>query len=118
MPRHSSTSRRAAAMSGLEGKLAKYALAGGAVLGAPFAAHADTIFYSGPLNQTISGNGGSLTVNFLGSASMTLSTRDTPNSGFFENFASLTGASTTFVANAGNPAALNFGDIISTANAT
>lgn len=39
--------------SSLEAKLARYALAGSALLSLPAAAHADNFFYSGPLNVSV-----------------------------------------------------------------
>jgi hypothetical protein len=85
--------------------------------------HAGTVYYSGILNDTVSGNtgpGDSVTVNFPGTAALTLLTKTTgAASSFYENYASVSGASMNFVSgNGGNPAALSFGSIIATANAT
>jgi hypothetical protein len=75
------------------------------------------------LNDTVSGNtapGNSVTVNFPGTAALKLLTTTsgsaTPS---YENFASVNGTSMNFVSgNGGNPAALSFGSVISTANPT
>ena len=111
-------SRKKPSLSKLESKLARYALAGGAVLGAPLVSHAGTVYYSGVLDQTVSGStgpGNSLSLNFPGTAVLSLMTGN--NS--YVNFASVSGTSMSFVSgNGGLPAALSFGSIIATANAT
>lgn len=117
----SRASRRAFPFAKLDRKLAKYAIAGGAILGAPFTVHAGTI-YSGILDSTVSGNtspGNTLTVDFPGSATLSLATTTTGGStGWYKNVASVSGTSMSFVDSGGEPAALSFGNIISTANAT
>jgi hypothetical protein len=102
---------------GIEKKLAKYALAGSAILGMPFAAQASGIQYSGLLNQPIT-DGNTFTV-FLpiggSSASFTIAASSSPG----VQSITVTGTNTNFVDDASNnPLALNFGDLITTANAT
>jgi hypothetical protein len=102
---------------GIEKKLAKYALAGSAILGVPMAANAGAIQYSGLLNQPIT-DGNTFTV-FLpiggSSASFTIAASSSPG----VQSITVTGTNTNFVDDASNnPLALNFGDLITTANAT
>jgi hypothetical protein len=97
--------------SNLESRLIRYALAGGAVLGAPMAANAG-IVYSGLIDATFSGNSS----NFLSPLDFTLSTTD---NGDGTGAVSVSGPVTTFfVPGTEGPAAMNFGDLISLANAT
>jgi hypothetical protein len=99
--------------NGIEKKLARYALAGGAVLGLPCAA-AGTIQYSGTLNQSIT-DGNSYQVLLPGSTSFTIAAEHAGD--FNENLVS--GLDVTFVDDlSGLPVAMNFGDLITTANAT
>jgi hypothetical protein len=100
--------------NGIDKKLARYALAGGALLGLPCTAGANTIEYSGILNQSIT-DGNSYQVLLPGSTSFTIAAQ---NSGDVnENLVS--GSGVTFVDDlSGLPVAMNFGDLITAANAT
>ncbi len=106
--------------TGFERKLGRYALAGTALLGLPAIAQAGPIFYSGPLNETVT-NGNTLTVNLpvVGpSASFTISATTGTTPRFFQSI-DVSGTDTSFVDDASNfPVDLNAGDIISAANAT
>jgi hypothetical protein len=98
---------------GIEKKLARYALAGGAALALPCAASATTILYSGLLNQQIS-DGNSYQVLLPGSTSFSI----TALSAEFTQEVDVSGSGVTFVDDSSPlPKALNFGDLITTANA-
>jgi hypothetical protein len=98
---------------GIDKKLARYALAGSALLGIPAVANANQldIYYSGLLNIPVTSD---YTVNLPtpgGPASFTLS-----NNG--SDTLSVSGSGVTFVDDLSNqPLAMNFGDLITTANA-
>ena len=103
------------ANSALEKKLARYALAGGAVLGLPFAAQA-TVIYSGPVNHLVTADA-SYNVSFDNPV-VTDFTIIAQGTGA-PNYAAVSGtATTTFVTSANGPVAMNFGDMITMANAT
>ena len=105
---------RAGDRTGIERKLAKYALAGGAILGVPLAANAGTVQYSGSIDQSIS-NGQNYTANLPGGGLFTVTAS---SNGLFQSVM-VSGTQVTFVNDPGNyPEALSFGDLITTANAT
>ena len=100
----------------LDKKLARYLLAGGAVLCAPLMSRADAITYSGSLDEVAS-SGNPVNVSFPafpGGLSFTL-TADT--SELEDNFASVSGAGVFFAAGGGayptDPQAFGFGSLIS-----
>jgi len=104
---------------GIDKKLARYALAGSAILGAPLAARADTIIFSGLLDESISSGGP--TVNLPGGASFTLSCcifpGGVPAGHVGASAVTVSGANAAFVASGGYPEALSSGALITTANA-
>jgi hypothetical protein len=112
MSRTSKRNTHPQAGAGLERKIAKYLLAGGAVLAAPAMSQAGTV-----LPETAT-NGNPVTVNLLGGASFTLSTGSNFGETYFlANYASV--ADLSSVAFFGStPEAFGFNSIISAANAT
>jgi hypothetical protein len=105
--------------TGLERKLGRYTLAGTALLGLPAIAQASSIYYSGPIDVTITDI--SLTENLpvVGpTASFTISATNGATPRFFQSI-DVSGTDTSFVDDTSNfPVDLNAGDIISAANAT
>ena len=103
------------ASTGFEKKLARYALAGSAALGLPFAAQAGVV-YSGPINQVVTADS-SYDVNF--DNPLVIDFTITANGSAAPAYVAVSGPGTTmFVNSSGSPAAMNFGDLISLANAT
>lgn len=104
--------------SGLDKKLARYALAGGAVLAAPLTSHAD-IMYSGLVNETVSLGTTPLNVDFGVNPGFTLAVSFyNPGAVGYNQGASVSGAMGFVDDSSGVPEALAFGSLISTANAT
>jgi hypothetical protein len=90
--------------AGLEKKLAKYLIAGGAILAGPL-----------PLMSQTATDGSPVLVSFPGGPSFELTVGPNDLTG---NYASVTGTSVTFLEGAGGlPAALTFGSLITAANA-
>ncbi len=100
--------------NGIEKKLARYALAGGAALGLPLAASAGTIHYSGMVNQAVTG-GNPYDVLLPGSTFFTIAVQA---SGTLSEVR-VAGSGVTFVDDlSGLPVAMGLGDLVTTANAT
>src|SRR5258708_25741980 len=104
--------------AGFEKKLVKYAVAGGAILGAPLTAHAG-IIYSGILEQTVD-DGQSDAVNLPGGANFELGARFSSTGSFGSaNRTEIATHGVMYVAvNSAFPDAMAFGDLITIANAT
>jgi hypothetical protein len=110
MKRFSKIPQSSAANTRLEKKLMKYALAGGALLGAPFASQAG-IIYSGVVNDQVAANSG-FTVDFPGGALFTLNASNASYMGDWGNAVRVNATGASFMVSGGGAAALVFGSLI------